>query len=157
MKNIIQIAALSFLLVTVIGGCKKKNRDLEGPSSKLEGIQDVWVLDQVQQLDPSNKDLIIDVTDAFKDSTPIELDVNSSDFSYAFNRSNPLFLGTSGTWKFDDNQFPTQIEMSGDAGVETVKLLQTIRTVDPKLRIQLTRYCGGGTTSTIYQFSFTRK
>lgn len=157
MKNIIQIAALSFLLVTVIGGCKKKNRDLEDPSSKLEGIQDVWVLDQVQQLDPSNKDLIIDVTDAFKDSTPIELDVNSSDFSYSFNRSNPLFLGTSGTWKFDDNQFPTQIEMSGDAGVETVKLLQTIRTVDPKLRIQLTRYCGGGTTSTIYQFSFIRK
>jgi hypothetical protein len=157
MKNIIQIAALSFLLVSFMGGCKKKNQDLDGPSSKLEGIQDVWVLDQVQQLDPSNKDLIIDVTDVFKDSTPIELDVNSSDFTYSFNRPNPLFLGTSGTWKFDDNQFPTEIEMSGDAGVETVKLLQTIRTVDPKLKIQLTRFCGGGTSSTIYQFSFTRK
>jgi hypothetical protein len=157
MKTITQIAALSFLFITIVGGCKKKSRDLEGPSSKLEGIQDVWVLDQVQQLDPSNKDLVIDVTDVFKDSTPIELDVKSSDFSYAFNRSNPLFLGTSGTWKFDDNQFPTEIEMSGDAGVETVKLLQTIRTVDPKLKIQLTRNCGGGTISTIYQFSFTRK
>jgi hypothetical protein len=96
MKTITQIAALSFLFITIVGGCKKKSRDLEGPSSKLEGIQDVWVLDQVQQLDPSNKDLVIDVTDVFKDSTPIELDVKSSDFSYAFNRSNPLFLGTSG-------------------------------------------------------------
>ena len=157
MKNIIQLATLSFVLLIGIGGCKKKTRDLEDPSSKLEGIQDVWVLDEVRQYDPSNKDLIIDVTDVFKGSTPIELEFKSTDFTYSFNQNNPLFLGNSGTWKFDDNQFPTQIEMSGDVGVQTVKLLQTVRTVDPKLRIQLTRYCGGGTTSTIYQFSFVRK
>lgn len=157
MKNIVKTASVALLMVFAIQGCKKKTRELYDASSKLEGIQDVWVLDEVKQYDPANKDLTIDVTDVFKGATPIELDVNSKDFTFAFNQPNPLFMGSSGTWKFDNNDFPTQIEMTGDAGVQTVKLLQTVRTVDQKLRIQLTRYCGGGTPSTIYQFSFVRK
>lgn len=157
MKNLSRMAMLVCVLLLTTTGCKKKNRDLYDPSSKLEGIQAVWVLDEVKQFDPSNKDLVIDVTEAFKGTNPIELDVKSNDFTFVFNQSNPLFLGSSGTWKFDDNAFPTQIEMTGDAGTSVVKLLQTVRTIDPKLRIQLTRYCGGGTPSTIYQFSFVRK
>jgi hypothetical protein len=136
MKNILKTASVALLLVFALQACKKKTRELYDASSKLEGIQDVWVLDEVKQYDPANKDLIIDVSDVFKGATPIELDVNSKDFTFAFNQPNPLFLGSS---------------------VQTVKLLQTIRTVDQKLRIQLTRYCGGGTPSTIYQFSFVRK
>ncbi len=155
MKNMFITAAVAFLLV--LPACKKNNLELNDASSKLEGIQDVWVLDEVKQFDPANKDLVLDVTDVFKGVTPIELNVNSKDLTYVFNQPNPLFLGSSGTWKFDDNNFPTQIEMTGDAGVQTVKLLRTVRTVDQKLSIQLTRYCGGGTPSTIYQFSFVRK
>lgn len=155
MKNIFITAAAALLMI--LPACKKNNRELNDASSKLEGIQDVWVLNEVKQFDPANKDLVLDVTDVFKGATPIELDVNSKDFTYAFNQPDPLFLGSSGTWKFDDNNFPTQIEMTGNAGVQTVKLLRTIRTVDQKLSIQLTRYCGGGKPSTIYQFSFVRK
>ena len=158
MKNIFQSVSIALLLVFALQGCKKKTQELEEASSKLEGIQDVWVLNEVKQFDPANKDLTIDVTEVFTGATPIELEIHSKDSAtYTFNQANPLFLGTKGTWRFDDNNFPTQIELTGDAGIQTVKLLQTVRTVDPKLRIQLTRYCGGGTPSTIYQFSFVRK
>ena len=158
MKNILKMAAVGIMLIFTAQACRKKSTDMYDASSKLEGIQDVWVLNDVKQFDPSNKDLTIDVTDAFTGATPIELDIHSKDSAtFTFNQANPLFLGTKGTWRFDDNNFPTQIEMTGDAGIQTVKLLQTVRTVDQILSIQLTRYCGGGTPSTIYQFNFVRK
>ena len=134
---------------------KKKAKEIYSPSSKLEGINDIWQLYQVKQYDPKNKDLVVDVTDVFAESA-IEMNVNSADFTYTFNQSNPLFLGTSGTWSFDNNEFPKQVTFTNGTAVDVMKLLRTVRTVDPTLELELTRYCAGGTASTVYQLTFVR-
>jgi tRNA A37 threonylcarbamoyladenosine dehydratase len=143
-------------IALAVPACKKKTKEIYSPSSKLEGINDVWQLNQVKQYDPKNKDLVVDVTDMFTESA-IELNLNSADFTYAFNQSNPLYLGTTGTWNFDDNNYPTKVTFTNGAEVNTMKLLRTIRTVDPTLELELTRYCAGGTASTVYQLTFVRK
>lgn len=152
------LKVLLFALCIAIAApaCKKKAKEIYSPSSKLEGINDVWQLYQVKQYDPKNKDLVVDVTDVFAESA-IEMNVNSADFTYTFNQSNPLFLGTSGTWSFDNNEFPKQVTFTNGTDVNVMKLLRTVRTVDPTLELELTRYCAGGTASTVYQLIFVRK
>ena len=156
MKNTF-IAALTIALMMGAAACKKKTRDIGPVSGKMEGINSTWSLLQVRQFDPANKDLLIDVTDAFADVQPIELSIDSKNLTYTFNQNDPLFMGTTGTWKFDDEMYPTAIAMTASSGVNNVKLLRTVRTVDNTLELQLTRFCGAGKPVTVYQYIFNRK
>jgi hypothetical protein len=145
------------LFLVTNSGCKKKTREIGPVSSKLEGINDVWVLQQVKQYDPLNKDLILDVTEALTGATPIEMTVDSKNLTYTFNQPDPVFMGTTGTWKFDDENYPTAIQFNEGSNVSNVKLIRTIRTVDQTLELQLTRFCEAGKPITVYQFIFIRK
>jgi hypothetical protein len=93
----------------------------------------------------------------------IELTVNSQDFTYTFNGTDPLYIGTSGIWAFDNNEAPSRIHFKNiNSNNDTLKydcgLIRTIRTVDATLEFELTRYCESGTTpTTIYQYKFRRK
>jgi hypothetical protein len=149
------IVAAMFLVVNT--GCKKKTREIGPVSSKLEGINDVWVLQQVKQFDPLNKDMVLDVSEAIMGTTPIEMTVDSKNLTYTFNQNDPIYMGTAGNWKFDDENYPTAIEFTEGSKINNVKLIRTIRTVDQTLELQLTRFCGAGKPITVYQFIFGRK
>lgn len=157
MKNNINLTALALMGFLVFAGCKDKTREIGDPSSKLQGINDVWVLEKVEQADPSDAEFVIDVTPVFTEGGAPELTINSTDFTYSFNVNDPIFIGTSGNWTFDDNTFPTRIDASFGGNTAPLKLLRTVRSVDQHLSFQLIRYCGGGTASTIYHFTFRRK
>jgi dolichyl-phosphate-mannose--protein O-mannosyl transferase len=153
MKNL-TIALVVFM--SLFSGCKEDPK-LYPESSKLEGINATWVLTKVSQIDPTNKEEILDVSFVFTEGEPIELTINSTDFTYQFNNGNPLYMGNSGTWAFDDNNYPTKIKIIHDLKSEEVKLLRSIRTVDQTLSIALDRSCDGGTITTTYQYEFKRK
>lgn len=149
---------LLLLMITGIAlqACKKEPK-IYDPSSKLDGINATWVLNKVTQTDPSDKDNPLDISYVYTEGNPIELTINSSDLSYSFNQSNPIFMGNNGTWKFDDNDFPTQIEITHDGKTDVLPLLRTVRAVDAVLTFQLDKFCDGGTKTTSYQYTFIRK
>jgi len=154
MKKLIIFSALFTLL---LGGCKDK-AELEPALSKIEGIHDTWVLKEVLQVDPTNKEEAFDISYVFTESvTPIELTINSTDFTYTFNQANPIYMGTTGTWKFDDDLFPTAIQLNPTSTIQNLTLLRTIRTVDQTLEFQLDRFCADNKITTSYQFKFERK
>jgi hypothetical protein len=157
MKNTIKLPALGLMALIAFAGCKDKTKEIGDPSSKLQGINDVWVLEKVEQADPSDAEFVIDVTPVFTEGGAPELSINSSNFTYRFNVDDPIFIGTSGTWNFDDIAFPTRIDATHNGNTQPLKLLRTVRNVDQHLSFQLTRYCDGGTASTIYHFTFKRK
>ena len=144
------------LVITAFSGCKEDPK-LHPESSKLEGINATWVLTKVSQIDPGNKDEVLDVSFVFTEGDPVEMTINSAYFTYQFKNGNPLYMGNAGTWAFDDNNYPTLITINHDSKTEEVKLLRTIRTVDQILSFELNRYCDGGTKTTTYQYEFTRK
>lgn len=150
--------------VGIFGACEKPVEEIYAPSSKIEGINDVWVLAEVHQYDPTDKEKenVLDVSEMFADNG-IELTINSQDFTYTFNQPDPLFMGDNGTWEFDDNDAPSRIHFKNvDSNNDTLKydcgLVRTVRAIDATLEFELTRYCEGRTTpTTIYQYKFRRK
>ncbi len=150
----------AFAAVLIFAACEKPLEEIYGPSSKLEGINDDWTLAKVEQYDPKNKDLVIDVSSVFANDN-VELNVESENFTFAFNQDNPLYMGTNGTWSFDDNEAPSQIDFASVNGSDTTHyvcpLLRTVRTTDPTLEFALTRECESGTPTTVYHFTFQRK
>lgn len=141
----------------VISGCKQ-DPELEPASSKIEGINDTWLLKEVHQVDPTNKEEALDISYVFTEAgTPIELTFNSNDFTYAFNQGDPIYMGTAGSWNFDDNNYPTEIQLNPTSTPQKLTLLRTIRKVDQTLEFQLDRYCADNKITTSYQFKFERK
>jgi hypothetical protein len=161
MKNIWILGTMAVLMA--MSSCKKQDEEIYAPSSKLEGINDEWVLTQVNHYDPSDieKEMVLDISELFVGQN-IELDINSKDFTFRFNSENPLFFGTSGIWSFDNNEAPSKIEFktinsNNDTTAYSCKLNRTIRTIDRTLEFELQRTCESGTPTNNYQFKFRRK
>ena len=105
--------------------------------------------------------MLLDISELFIDKN-IEMNINSTDFTYSFNTSNPLYFGTNGFWSFDNNEAPSKITFgtvgsNNDTTLFNCKLIRTIRAIDQSLEFELTRFCESGTPTNVYQFKFLRK
>ncbi|MCB0737007.1 MAG: DUF5004 domain-containing protein [Bacteroidetes bacterium] len=153
-----RIYTLAFVVLISLTACQPDERTLAPAGSKLEGINATWVLDKVISTD-STTEIKIDITSYYlQDNLVPELVMNSENLSYTFNaQGKKNYLGTSGTWKFDDDEAPTNIELVNENN-ETVllNLHKTIRPVDQTLAVQLVRYCGE-TPRAVYSYFFKRK
>lgn len=159
MKNTAKYLVLLLLagLVTMTA-CKKEDLVLDPPGSKLEGINDTFTLTSVVQVDQltTSFDNTLDVSSAFIGTDPATLTYKSSDFTWTYEPGDsPDYLGPSGSWSFDDNDYPTMISMVQGANTFDLTLLRTIRPQDQTLEFQLDRSCSGG-PNVSYQYTFTR-
>jgi len=143
----------------IAGACEEKTYEFGEPFSKIEGINGSFVLTQVVQADErsTNLDNTFDISEFFIGSEPAVINFQSSDFSYTLNPGTaPNFLGASaGSWKFDDNEFPTQIQL-GTASPTILDLNHTIRTIDNTLEFKITKSCSGE-AGVSYHYVFTRR
>jgi hypothetical protein len=158
MKGNYQYWILLLLLVVGFTACKQEELVLGPPASKLEGINDNFTLSKVVQVDPFmiGSGNSFDVTSVFTSGASPSIAFNSTDFTYTFSAGNgPNYLGASGTWAFDNNDYPTLVRMNNGSTQYDLKLLHTIRPQDPLLEVQFERSCGGE-VSVIYQFTFAR-
>lgn len=158
MKKIIY--SLIFLFIALSSGaCEDETYEFGEPFSKIEGITGEFILTKVIQADErsTNLDNTFDISEFFIGSTPAVLSFNGSDFSYTLSPGTaPNFLGgTSGSWKFDDNDFPTQILLGSGTPV-ILDLDRTIRSIDNTLEFRVSRYCSGK-AGVSYQYVFTRQ
>lgn len=157
MKNKSAILALFLALLVGLTGCKPEEYVLEDAPSKLDGINDTFVLTRVLQVDQQTLNLenTRDISNFFIGETPARITFDSNTGTFTIDPGTTIdFLGTAGTWAFDDDEFPSMITMNNGTETYTLELLQTIRPQD-ELQVQLDRNCSGELT-TSYQYYFTR-
>ena len=158
MKKILLIIAVTGLLAG--SGCKKDRPELELPGSKLEGIASTWELVEVIQVDiASIQQKKLNVSEAFIGSKAMKISFNSVAFTYSVEPGiGPNYLGNSGIWAFDNNQYPTIITLTTDSGEKKVlPLVKTIRSVDQFLNFSYSRKCTNDVNPYVaYEFKFVR-
>lgn len=154
----------SFILLIVLAisllGCEKEPEVPFGePSSKLEGINADWMLVAAQIIDENtiNRDSI-SLTDYYLSGEAPLISFDSKTLEYTVNaQGKKNFFGTGGTWAFDDDEYPTKIILTdAELGTVEVMLTSTIREVDTRLRVNISRDCGGTNYAT-YFFEYVRK
>jgi hypothetical protein len=156
MKRIYHL--ILFALVIAGTACEKTDvPPLGEPLSKVEGLSGSWTLETVQRFDQSEVDLSkasFDISDVFiRDDFRI---VFKTDGTYTVETGNtPNYFGTSGTWAFDDNEFPTMVMLVNGNGEDlTLRLNGPTRPVDQTLSFTLFRSCSGdGGYGYIFEFS----
>lgn len=132
-----------FATFATIVGCKEE-RDLQlgEPFSKLDGISATWKLVQITQTDglatdPTKRQLVL--PEDFLGDTPMTITFNSALGAYTAQSGTTILnlVGESGTWAFDDDNYPTAIAFDGSWW----SLLTPTRTVDNVLKIATDHYC----------------
>jgi hypothetical protein len=154
LKYLALLAGLAFALTA----CKPEEIILDPPPSKLEGINGTFTLEEVIQVDLSvlGGDNSLDVTSVFSQGNRPSITFNSSDFTYTYSAGDgPDYIGTNGSWAFDNNEYPTLINMNYAGSSYELKLLHTIRPQDAYLEVSYARTCGGSET-VVYEFKFAR-
>lgn len=153
-KSFLAIMALAF----VVSACKPEEIVLGPPPSKLDGINDTFTLSAVTQVDENARPgttKTLDVSSAFTQGALPSITFNSADHSFSYSAGDaPDYFGASGTWDFDNDDYPTKITMSTGV-VYDLKLLHTIRPQDEFLDVELSRSCDGS-ASVSYRYSFKR-
>jgi hypothetical protein len=142
-------------LALVVAGCKPESPVLDPAPSKLEGINDTFTLVEVMQVDYNGIGLTeLDVSGIFIGSTPATIAFNSGDKTFTYNTGTSLdFLGSGGSWAFDNDDYPTKLMMTSGADQYDLVLVRTIRPQEQFLEVELTRPCGGATG---YRYKFAR-
>ena len=90
---------------------------------------------------------------------PFSVNFNSESFSYATTGLKGIkYFGNTGTWAFDDNDFPTEILVSPSDGTSpfTLSLLGPIREVDQELQVQYFKGCSGSDPTMSLKLTFNR-
>lgn len=153
-----------FALLLGLSACKK---DIIPPigavESKLAGINATWKLTKVEQYDDkvAGDRKSFDITRFFTSSgnvPTIQFDSNAKTYRYNAG-SAPNFLGATGTWRFDDDNYPTVIlAKEGTAGRERTWILGgPTRPVDTQLKLSVARNGCAADASYSYIFTFTRQ
>lgn len=156
MKHSYIFLALLLGMLTSMAGCEKEYV-LEDAPSKVEGINGTFSLTEVMQLDPLTFSSLssLDVTSVFVGNTPAQITFNSEGRTFSYETGTTIdFIGASGTWAFDNDDYPTKISMDASGITYDLALVNTIRPQD-QLAFQLDRSCGGQVT-TSYQYTFAR-
>lgn len=144
MKKLFNLRLLLILisLSTVVGCKEEQDLQLGEPFSKLDGINDTWILASIVQIDglatdPTKRQL--DLPEDFIGDSPMSITFDSTAGTYSVQSGNTILnlLGDSGTWSFDDDNYPTSISFNGTVW----NLLAPTRRVDNTLKISTAHYC----------------
>lgn len=161
MKSISRsISLIALLALVLFSGCKEEELTLDAPYSKLEGINGSFRLNAVTQVDELTSSTFneMDLSSFFVRSTPMTISFDNSTMTYAVANADslPNYLGASGSWAFDDPEYPSSITLTTSMG-ESVNLAlgQTIRPIESQLIFSVERGCNGGKAIS-YRYTFDR-
>jgi hypothetical protein len=164
--NKIRLLAMLPLFALLLNGCKENIEGELGESyDKVAGMNGTWELTKFSQIDLNNpikeeRDLtefyIIDGI------TPMQIIFDSNEKSYeVLISAGRNYFGPSGTWTFDDNEYPSFLLMDDGTTERSFELGRVVREFDNSLVIDLRRGCsdadGNFVETVVYHFEFTRK
>lgn len=155
-NSFIPIAAL-LVFTLAFTACKKDAALTLGEvPSKIEGISATWKLVKVEQYDEKvlNSDYArFDITEFFITGPNIPSIAFTANGNYTYTAGDAAnYFGTGGTWKFDDDLYPTLITAVSNGESLNWTLEGPTRSVDNYLKIRIPRGCLGYTG---YQYAFT--
>lgn len=166
MRNSLFLFISAAILTFSVSGCKPEKELKMGPrASQLDGIAGTWVLVKTQQIDVNvqlafvESDTLLDISDVLIDGNPMEITFDKTTFNYTIKSGacSDMFNAASGTWKFDDVNYPSQVIFNqGTSPEKTLFLKHSIRPQDPYLILKANKLCGGNRTVS-YHLWFTRK
>jgi hypothetical protein len=149
MKKTRYISLIIVVLATaLLSQCKKETYTLGPPPSKIAGLNGDWKLYSVVQVDELSlakgerniSEFYID-----PDSTDVmQVNFNSDNFTFFISLGSigRNYLPASGTWSFDNNDYPQYIYLEDEAGIiTTLKLQGPTRPVDTQLKFSFQRSC----------------
>lgn len=160
MKKIIAV----FFLISMLGACQKEYKEIGNAPSKIEGITAKWVLHSCSVIDKGGFiEETVEITPFFTSSPKlpnISFTMEAGVGRYTCDTSNiafNFFGGTSGTWSFDNNEFPTKLLITPNGSEQGIvmPLAATIRPTDTYLKIDQSVLCGT-TEKAVYRLSFIR-
>lgn len=165
MKRSAQIILLLLIIAAVSDGCRpKKFKDIGDASSKMEGIKANWIMAHAYVIDEAyvTPDKF-EITDFYRTGTTLpNLNISDNSFSSTVTGVVKNYFGTgNGTWKFDDNNFPTSVIFSySNATKDTFLLASSIRATDNALKLKKQYYymkAGKKTLGFSYIWEFTKQ
>ncbi|MEQ9404826.1 MAG: DUF5004 domain-containing protein [Cyclobacteriaceae bacterium] len=143
-----------YYVLFLLLGCTNPVDDLEigEPFSQQEAVIDDWELRRVHHIDELDLNKpYTDLTELFTASAA-SLVIDESTFTYT-QSSGPNFLDTSGSWEFDDEDFPEYMILN--SGTQ-VRLGAPARSANDSLILVFERKCEEKTVSS-YEYLFIRK
>ncbi len=163
MKKYIYLVII--LIATFIISCKPvQYGELGEPFSKTDGIKGTWKVSELIQIDETalaqgGLYTEMNLTDLFDFSNytitfNVDNENNPSTFSVDAGGA-PSFIDTTGTWSFDDVDYPTEVLFSLPDSIQTTSELRLIAPPreNTSLRIKFLRYSGGKLIVS-YQYTF---
>ena len=140
-------------------GCKPEtNGEVGDPFDKVQGMIGTWELTSFSQQDLNSPvKETRDLSSFFIDgvSTPIQLTF-AEDRSYSVAvEMGKNYFGEGGNWGFDDDLYPTFLELYSSTDTLSYNLGGMVRNFDQTMRIEYRRECGTASTN-IYTFAFNR-
>ncbi len=165
-RNILFSLSAIVLIALSLAGCKPEPEgELGTPFDKVSGMDGTWKLAKFSQLDLNNpvkeeRDLsefyLIDGEEV------LSLTFNKSDKSYSVAAgAGKNYFGQGGTWGFDDDAAPSELNLFGTLDTLTFSLGSMVREFDNTLVIELPRVCDDGAgnvvETVIYKFEFSRQ
>ena len=156
--------ALNFALLLVsaslfFSGCKPTTEgEIGDPFDKVQGMMGTWELSSFTQQDLNSpvketRDLSAFYIDGV--STPIQLTFQEDRTYNVAIETGKNYFGEGGTWGFDDDLYPTFLELYSPADTLSYNLGGMVREFDQSMRIEYRRECGNAATN-IYTFEFNR-
>jgi hypothetical protein len=149
MKKLKYLSLMLLLLTTVlVSRCNKKTYSLDPPPSKVEGLNGDWKLYKVIEVDEislakNERDIsgfyIGDNTDSV-----LNITFNSPEktFFITDGEIGRNYLPSSGTWTFDNDDFPQFLNLIDDEGeITRLKLQGPTRPQDMQLKFSFQRFC----------------
>ncbi len=158
---------LSILLgIVLISSCKKEEFNIGTPYSKVKGISAHWVLKEVWQADEIAETPPLNVSSVMVGDVPSTLSFTDQGRNYSMDPGSSVqYIPVSGTWSFDDEEYPTQVVLNNNGENYTLHLKKPVRElVDTTLEFQYIRPIGncvslsGGKTGAVsYIYKYIRQ
>jgi hypothetical protein len=144
--------------------CEKiEEKEIGEPQSKLDGLSGSWIINSVIQIDERNLPVRSRDISSYYISTNNKIAADfKSDKTFTMQAGDGInYLGTgSGTWNFDNDEFPAYLFLNYN-GQNQLKLLLggPTRIIDNELKLLYTSSCDTDTSSVprvSYKYVFTR-
>ena len=164
MKQTTRFTAVASLYVSAVflfmfNSCKPEtNGELGEPFDKVEGMIGTWELQAFTQQDLNSPiKETRDLSDFYLDgiATPLQITFDANrDYAVAIELGKNYF-GEGGTWGFDDDLYPSYLQLYTATDTLEYNLGGMVRTFDQFMRIEYRRDCNTAPTN-IYTFEFNR-
>ncbi|MCU0441966.1 MAG: DUF5004 domain-containing protein [Bacteroidia bacterium] len=150
--------------IVALSSCRKEYKEIGEVPSKVEGISASWVLQDCAVIDKASiVEETLNITPYFSKGAKmpnIRFQMEGTTGVYQADTTGVLysfFGGTSGTWQFDNADFPTKLILTptGSSSSITMPLASTIRPTDTYLKIDQSVLCNDKVVS-VYRLTFIR-